>query len=296
MKNYPLGIQLYSMKVSCHKNLEKTLAQISKIGYQGVEFHTDYGFSLSEIKHLLDKYQLKCWGYHIPLNHLNEENLNQTIAKQKLIDNQNIIIPTLVKMEPQNKITNHLKGCFPFIIPIYRKLKNFIKESDFQLAQRKLPLQKQFWVENASTLNEIADKINNHGLCLSYHNHEIEFFKIETSFPFEILYQHLSSKVNFQFDIGNILKTEYSPYEIFKLFHQKISSLHIKSINLDDDINSTGIETNQLKNILGTFLTKNLSNWAIIEFDTDNEQNEIILASRYFQKIQDLIYNIKNNS
>ena len=66
-KKIPVGLQLYSVREQCQKDLPGTLAAVSKIGYRGVEFAGYHGRSAKELRKLLDDNGLVACGTHTPL-------------------------------------------------------------------------------------------------------------------------------------------------------------------------------------------------------------------------------------
>src|SRR5512140_106890 len=58
----PIGVQLYSLRDLCDKDLPGTLAGLSKIGYQGVEFAGYHKRSAQELRKLLDDNGLNAAG------------------------------------------------------------------------------------------------------------------------------------------------------------------------------------------------------------------------------------------
>lgn len=88
------SLQLWSLKDEMEENFPKTLEQVSEMGYDGVEFAGYFGYSAAEISQLLTKYHLQVSGSHIPLKAL-QENYEETVAFEKEIGNQEIIIPWL---------------------------------------------------------------------------------------------------------------------------------------------------------------------------------------------------------
>src|SRR4026207_2428950 len=53
-RKIPLGVQLYSVREQCAKDLPGTLAAISKIGYKGVEFAGYHNRSAKELRKTLE--------------------------------------------------------------------------------------------------------------------------------------------------------------------------------------------------------------------------------------------------
>lgn len=86
------SVQLYSIKSLCERDMEQALREVSELGYAGVEFTGFFDHSADTIKGWLDKYQLKVSGAHIDPE-LVLENPTETIAYNKAIGNNRIIIP-----------------------------------------------------------------------------------------------------------------------------------------------------------------------------------------------------------
>lgn len=62
MKKIPVGLQLYTVRFECEKDLVGTLKRVAKIGYEGVEFAGTYSLSGAALKKILDDLDLKCIG------------------------------------------------------------------------------------------------------------------------------------------------------------------------------------------------------------------------------------------
>ncbi len=99
-KKIPIGLQLYSVRKDCEKDLPKVLETVAKIGYKGVEFAGYYGRKATELRKMLDDNGLVCCGTHTPLDTIKPENLEATIEFNKTIGNKNLIVPY---MDPKTK-------------------------------------------------------------------------------------------------------------------------------------------------------------------------------------------------
>ena len=55
-----IGLQLYSVRDDCAKDLPGTLKAVAKMGYSGVEFAGYYGRTAQELRRMLDENGLKC--------------------------------------------------------------------------------------------------------------------------------------------------------------------------------------------------------------------------------------------
>src|SRR4030042_1048838 len=69
-RKIPLGLQLYSVRAECEKDLPGTIKAVAGIGYQGVEFAGYYDYSAKDLRKLLDDNGLQCCGSHTQLDTL----------------------------------------------------------------------------------------------------------------------------------------------------------------------------------------------------------------------------------
>ncbi len=95
MAKIPVGVQLYSVRDDCARDLPGTLAHISKMGYAGVEFAGYYGYSAVELRRMLDDLGLKTSGSHIGIEQLLGDTLPQTAEFHLSLGNQYLIVPGL---------------------------------------------------------------------------------------------------------------------------------------------------------------------------------------------------------
>lgn len=66
MKDFPIAIQLYSVRDDMEKDFEGTLKAVKELGYDGVEFAGLFDKSAAEIKALCAKYDLIPVSAHVP--------------------------------------------------------------------------------------------------------------------------------------------------------------------------------------------------------------------------------------
>jgi sugar phosphate isomerase/epimerase len=95
-KKIPVGVQLYSVKEDCKKDLPGTIAAIAKMGYAGVEFAGYWNFTAREIRSMLDDSGIVACGSHTPSEMvLSPEKLKLTIEFNQIIGNKFIIVPDM---------------------------------------------------------------------------------------------------------------------------------------------------------------------------------------------------------
>lgn len=63
MSRIPIGLQLYSVREDCAKDLPGTLKAVAKMGYEGVDFAGYYNYPAAELRTMLDDLGLVCCGH-----------------------------------------------------------------------------------------------------------------------------------------------------------------------------------------------------------------------------------------
>lgn len=115
MKQFKVGIQLYSLRDAMEKNMDATLKAVKEMGYDCVEFAGYFGKTAEEVKSMLDKYGLDCVSVHQGME-LFEEDAKAATEYIKTIGARYCAIPWYQVENFQNdwdgtieKITNHGK-------------------------------------------------------------------------------------------------------------------------------------------------------------------------------------------
>src|SRR5436190_4831499 len=128
-KKLPIGLQLYSVRNECAKDLYGTVNAVGKMGYKGVEFAGYYDRDAKTLRNLLDGSGLKCCGTHIALETLLGDKLDKTVEFNQVLGNKFLIVPSL----PDK----------------YRK-------------------NKEAWQQAADLFSELAEKVKPHGMRVGY--------------------------------------------------------------------------------------------------------------------------------
>jgi sugar phosphate isomerase/epimerase len=128
----PIALQLYSVRHDCATDLLGVIAQVAKMGYDGVEFAGYHGHKPADIKKVLDDHGLKAEGTHTGWNLFDDENLNETIETHKILDCTYAIIPGI----PEN-LRNTQAAC----------------------------------LETAAKLTALTDRLRPHGIQTGFHAH-----------------------------------------------------------------------------------------------------------------------------
>lgn len=64
MKNFKIGLQLYSVREDMEKDMDATLKAVKEMGYDYVEFAGFFGKKAEEVKAILEKYDLNAISVH----------------------------------------------------------------------------------------------------------------------------------------------------------------------------------------------------------------------------------------
>lgn len=189
-KKIPVGLQLYSVRGECQKDLPRVLKAVAEMGYQGVEFAGYYGRSAADMRKLLDEHGLVCCGTHTGWGTIQEAKLQETIAFNKTIGNKNLIVPGGLPA----KTFATLDGC----------------------------------KETAKIFTEQAAKAKEAGMRVGYHAHGGDFKKIDGVTVWDLLFENASKEVVMQMDTGNCIGGGGDPYATIKKFPGQTVTIHLK--------------------------------------------------------------------
>jgi len=185
----PIGVQLYSVRMLCEKDLPGVLRQIAAMGYQGVEFAGYYGRSAGELRSMLDANGLKCCGTHTGLSTLSDENFAATVEFNKALGNPFLIVPGL----PRERFAS------------VKALK-----------------------DTARQFNELSARARPLGMYVGYHAHGGDFKPVEGQIPWEIIFDNTVPEVIMQMDTGNCLSGGGDPYALLRKYPGRSLTVHLK--------------------------------------------------------------------
>ncbi|MDD5677144.1 MAG: sugar phosphate isomerase/epimerase [Kiritimatiellae bacterium] len=93
-KKIPVAIQLYSLRDVTPKDVPGTLHKVAAMGYEGVEFAGFYNLDGTALRKLLADCGLHCAGAHCGLDALEGAAFEQTVAMNRLLGNDRLIVPS----------------------------------------------------------------------------------------------------------------------------------------------------------------------------------------------------------
>lgn len=92
-KKLPVAIQLYSLRDVVPQDVPGTLRKVAAMGYEGVEFAGYYNLGGDALRKLLDECKLRCAGSHVGLDALEGDAFEKTVAINKALGNDRLIVP-----------------------------------------------------------------------------------------------------------------------------------------------------------------------------------------------------------
>ena len=229
-KRIPVGLQLYSVREQCAKDLPGTVAAVAKMGYKGVEFAGYYGRDAKTLRQLLDDNGLKCCGTHTGLDTLLGDNLQKTIDFNLTLGNKFLIVPGLPGERTKSR---------------------------------------QAWQQTADLFNELADKVKKHKMRVGYHNHTIEFKALDGELPWDTFFGHTKREVVMQFDTGNAMQGGGDATIYLKKYPGRAATVHIKPFSKAKSNALMGDDELPWKEIFRLCETSGRTEWYIIEYESD---------------------------
>jgi sugar phosphate isomerase/epimerase len=185
----PVGLQLFSVRKECGKDLLGAIAAAGKIGYQGVEFAGFYGRNALDIRRTLDDSSLQCCGSHTPLDQLTPATFDRTVEFNRILGNRFLIVPGLS-------------------------------------AQYHSP---EGWRMAADVFNFLSNRLTPFGMSIGYHNHALEFHPdAKGVVPWDILFHNTRPEVIMQLDLGNARIAGVDPNAVLKQYPGRARSVHVK--------------------------------------------------------------------
>jgi sugar phosphate isomerase/epimerase len=186
----PVGLELWSVRQQCEKELPTVLKAVARMGYHAVELaHSYYGHEASAWRKLLDENGLQSCGMHMGLAALQGDAFDKTVAIHKLLGTPYLIIASL----PHKDLASM-----------------------------------QAITETGKMFNELSERLKPHGMKIGYHCHGGDFAKIDGRTAWELFGESTQADVLLQLDLGNCLGGGGDPIAMLKKFPGRSVSLHIK--------------------------------------------------------------------
>lgn len=183
------ALELYSIRELMEQDVFKSLESTANAGYDGVEFAGFFNLPAQQIKDKLDELNLEVCGSHTGYDLLTG-NIDEVFSYNKIIDNKNIILPS-------------------------------ISESQRQSADD--------WRKLAYQFNEIGKKCVDNGFQFAYHNHAFEFEKFDGVSGYQIMVDNIDPKyVKLQPDMGWVFYAGEDTDKFIEDYGHLVVNIHVK--------------------------------------------------------------------
>jgi sugar phosphate isomerase/epimerase len=189
-KKIPIGLQLYSVKKACAKDIAGTIEKVAKMGYQGVEFAGFFKHKADEVRKMLDDNEIVCCGTHARVDSLKGDKFKETLEFHQKLGCPYIIIPALPK--DMYRTADDLKKTIEWLNKLNEQMKPY---EDMQLG---------------------------------YHAHAQDFHKFDGKTIWETIFDNTPESFVMQLDVGNCLSGKDNPYKILKKYPGRSKTVHLK--------------------------------------------------------------------
>jgi len=192
----PIGLQLYSVRGECARDLPGALRSTAQIGYAGAEpwgYNGEtldwQGHPVRDIRKMFDDNGLNCCGMHLTTGSLSDDNLQRTVEFNRILGNRFLIVAA------DQKRTGSLDGV----------------------------------MELAAILNGAADRLAGEGMFTGYHAHGFDFGTLSNGeIAWDVLFANTQQAVIMQMDIGNCASGGGDPIATLRKFPNRARSVHLK--------------------------------------------------------------------
>lgn len=229
----PIATQMWVVRKEAQTDLPGVLGALAEMGYQGVEFADDYfGHSVADVRRMLDANGLRVAGNHIYLESMLGDQLPKTIELHQTLGADNLIVRSLRKEQYDTK---------------------------------------DAILRFAAQLNEIAEKLEPHGMRVGFHNHAEMFDRYDGEMAWNILADNTRKDVILQLDTGNAMHASSPPdlIEVLRRNPGRTITTHIKPYSKTDEKAYLGQDDHDWKTIIQLMETTGGTEWYIIEYEIE---------------------------
>jgi sugar phosphate isomerase/epimerase len=188
-----VGIQLYTLRDQARRDLERTLADISAVGYQDVELlgsFNNFGMPPARLREVLARNGLRAPSTHVNGNALDD--LDRQLDDAATLGHQYVIVASLaIRGSPT--------------LDDYRR-----------------------W---ADRLNDAGRRARERGVWIGFHNHASDLAPIDGTVPYDLLIERTHpAMVRHQLDTGNTAMAGRDPLEYVRRYGPRYWLFHIKDV------------------------------------------------------------------
>jgi len=205
-RDHPIGFQVYTIREILVKDFPGTLKMMASLGYQGIEMCSPPGYISS--------------GFE-PLVKMNPEEMRRIINDAGLLCESSHF--TFVELK--NKLEERIEFAQKL------GLKQMICSS-FWLPKGATMSD---WLKSVDELNEMGLKTKKAGIQMGFHNHHMEFEKIDGELIYDALLKHFDAGlVKMQFQVA-VISIGYKASTYFLKYPGRFISAHLADWSVSDN-------------------------------------------------------------
>lgn len=232
-----IGLQLYSLKRACERDIAAALRLARQLGVDGVEFAGLYGRTPRELRALCADQGLSAIGCHMEWHAMGEgrDRLARAIEQSRELGVGYLVCHSL----PWSMIES-----------------------------------RDAWLRTAQELSRIGEQVASAGMRFAFHNHSIELEECDGEPGLAILYRHADARwLRMELDIGWCDVTGHTrSVDFMRAFGSALDLLHVKEITAvgDPTARVLGQGAMDLDAICATARSLNVP-WYIVEHEGDED-------------------------
>ena len=225
----PIGIQLWSVRDDCIKDIDATLKRVAACGFAGVEFAGFYKYehNAKALRATLDSLGLQAAGAHLSVRAFQPARLAQTVDFYQTL------------------------GCKLLIVGGDRRFTD--PEGSKLYAQE---------------MNVAAESLKPAGLFCGHHNHKEEFAQVDNTTYWDLFAQRTSPDVFLQLDIGWVFEAGLDPVALLERYPNRYKTLHLRgkvAAGVPHKLPIIGKDTLNWPGIIGASLNGGGAEWLVVE-------------------------------
>jgi sugar phosphate isomerase/epimerase len=203
-----IGVQLFSVREDLAKDYLGTLKRVAAIGYREVEAAGFYNHAAADVKTMMSEAGLRCVSAHYSLADL-LKSTDAIIQYAKTLGLEYVICSAPWAEDP-----THLMK-YP--------------GGSWQGTLHAMTLEDWKW--NADQFNQMGCKMQEAGLKFGYHNHTMEFRKLDGGTGYEVLLKDTDPRcVTLEMDCGWVIAGGADPVKLLRAYPGRFSMLHLKDL------------------------------------------------------------------
>lgn len=191
MAGLPLGVQMYTLRDACEKDMAGTLKKVAKIGYKFVELAGYGNLSVADLKKAVADNGLKITSAHVKIELLATE-LDKVLDEHEFLGHRNIVMPWL--------------------------------NADRRTCA-------EDWKQVARILDKAGKGCNKRGFTLSHHNHDFEFKWYGDKTAWDILLENTDpANLKVELDVFWARFAGFCPACFIRQLGDRLLMLHLKDL------------------------------------------------------------------